>query len=377
MYVLGDLNDNLLSSGNRLKAILSANRLHQIVDKPTRVTPQSATLLDIIATNKYDTVIQKDVIPNVIADHDLINVVVNISKPKRKNVMKTFRHFGSYSNDALCNALLTETPTLNKIPLTDDVDTQVNILTSALTKCLDQCAPLVTQEIKRPPAPWINDEIRSAMVVRNTLQARLKLDRNNAALQEQYKHERNRVKSLLRNAEQLYYREQFLNNKGNTAATWKIINNIVPNKKSTNNINIERENELERAEQFNELFVAVGKRTFEKTQNNLNDMNINHDNTQEKEKLRKSLQTRTRGRQYGHPNHKASKKHQLHRLRRYCTSHDSLPIIINYITTIISSPFTDQPGELASNFAILHDLVQHPIHIPDHLGDSSTFLIYS
>ncbi len=73
MYVLGDLNDNLLSSGNRLKTILNANRLRQIVDKPTRVTPQSATLLDIIATDKYDTVIHKDVIPNVIADHDLIN----------------------------------------------------------------------------------------------------------------------------------------------------------------------------------------------------------------------------------------------------------------------------------------------------------------
>ncbi len=104
--------------------------------------------------------------------------------------MKTYRHLEAYSNDALCNAILTETPTLKKIPITDDVDTQVNILTLAITNCLDQCAPLVTKEIKRPPAPWINDEIRSAMAVRITLQLRLKLDRNNVALQEQYKYER-------------------------------------------------------------------------------------------------------------------------------------------------------------------------------------------
>ena len=83
---------------------------------------------------------------------------------------------------------------------------------------------------------------------------------------------------MLRNAEQQYYREQFLDNRGNSAATWKIIKNIVPNKKSTN-INFERENELERAEEFNKLFVDVGKRTFEKTQINLNDMTLNHDNT--------------------------------------------------------------------------------------------------
>ncbi len=177
LYVLGDLNDNLLFNGNRLNAILSTNGLHQIVDKPTRVTPQSATLLDIIATNIYDTVIHKDVIPNVIADHDLITVKVNITKPKCKAVMKTYHHLRAHSNDALCNILLAETPTLNKILLIDDVDTQVNILTSAITNCLDQCAPLVTKEIKRPAAPWINDEICSAMAVWNTLQLRLKLQK--------------------------------------------------------------------------------------------------------------------------------------------------------------------------------------------------------
>ncbi len=79
-----------------------------------------------------------------------MTVTVNITKPKRNTVMKTYRHLGTYSNDALCNALLTETPTFNKILLTDDVDTQVNILTSVITNCLAQCAPLVTKEIKWP-----------------------------------------------------------------------------------------------------------------------------------------------------------------------------------------------------------------------------------
>ncbi|KAK8400926.1 hypothetical protein O3P69_002597 [Scylla paramamosain] len=43
----------------------------------------------------------------------------------------------------------------------------------------------------------------------------------------------------------------------------------------------------------------------------------------------------------------------------------------------LSSPFTDHPGELAYNFAILHDLgqlVQHPTRIPDRLGDTSNIL---
>ncbi|MPC54004.1 hypothetical protein E2C01_047910 [Portunus trituberculatus] len=43
----------------------------------------------------------------------------------------------------------------------------------------------------------------------------------------------------------------------------------------------------------------------------------------------------------------------------------------------LSSPFTDPPGKLAFNFAILHDLeilVQHPIRIPDRLGDTPNIL---
>ncbi|MPC37440.1 hypothetical protein E2C01_030919 [Portunus trituberculatus] len=43
----------------------------------------------------------------------------------------------------------------------------------------------------------------------------------------------------------------------------------------------------------------------------------------------------------------------------------------------LSSPFTDHPGELAFNFAILHDLqqlVQHLTRIPDRLGDTPNIL---
>ncbi|MPC41751.1 hypothetical protein E2C01_035355 [Portunus trituberculatus] len=43
----------------------------------------------------------------------------------------------------------------------------------------------------------------------------------------------------------------------------------------------------------------------------------------------------------------------------------------------LSSPFTDHPGELAIDFAILHDLeqlVQHFTRIPDRLGDMPNIL---
>ncbi len=184
LYVLGDINDDWLSSGNKLSAIIRANKLYQIIDRPTRVTPQSATLLNIPINNKQHTIIHKDVIPSTIADHDQITATINIAKPKRLPVTRTSRHLGAYSKDSLRNALLTAEPALSRIPLPDDVDVQVDILTSVFTSCLDHCAPVVTTIVNKTFAPWLNDEIRSAMATRNAFQSRLKQDRRNVTLQE-------------------------------------------------------------------------------------------------------------------------------------------------------------------------------------------------
>ncbi len=99
--------------------------------------------------------------------------------------------FGSYTPQALCIALLNAAPALNTIFITDDVNAQVDTLTSVIVDCIDQCALVVTTEIKKPFGPWIADEIPSAMTARNALQSRLKRDRYNLVIQEQYKRERN------------------------------------------------------------------------------------------------------------------------------------------------------------------------------------------
>ncbi len=122
-------------------------------------------------------------------------------------------------------------------------------------------------------------------------------------------------------------------------AILKIFKNIVPNKKSTNKINFERENELERAEEFNELFVDVGKPTFEKTQNNPNGMNLNHNNTQGNEKYEnlfgaEAVDVNTVILTIKHLKNTNSTGSDGIALRYI---HGSLPVIINYITIIINT----------------------------------------
>ena len=101
IFILGDFNDNLLASNNKMTKIIKNNKLSQIISKPTRVTPTSSTLLDLVITNKPDAIHSCDVVPHEVSDHDLISISVNIKKPKRPSVIRTFRHLGNYKRGFL------------------------------------------------------------------------------------------------------------------------------------------------------------------------------------------------------------------------------------------------------------------------------------
>ncbi len=88
----------------------------------------SATLLDLIITKESTRVFEKSVVPQIIADHDLIGIKVNLRKPKREPLMKTFRHLGSYNKDILCELLLSKSYSLNQTLRTGDVNQQIRIV---------------------------------------------------------------------------------------------------------------------------------------------------------------------------------------------------------------------------------------------------------
>ncbi len=166
------------------------------MNKPTRVKPILATLLDDIMTNKLDIITLHDVVPHSIADHDLIMITVKISKSKRIPVTKTFCHFTNYSCDAVCFLLIQYNDKLQQTLFNDDINKQVDILTNTFTDCRDTSAPLVTKKVTRPHIPWFKDERQGVLMNRNSIQTQLTANIYNIELQQQYKVEQNFVKAL-------------------------------------------------------------------------------------------------------------------------------------------------------------------------------------
>ena len=267
-YILGHFNDNVLCENSKMPQIIFNTKLTQVISKPTRITPTSATLIDLIVTNKTQSILHTDTMPCPVGDHEFISVTVNLKKTKRPPIVKTFRDLTSYSSETICDLLTKEIQALNNIFTTDNVDSQVNIFTSIFNNCLNKYAPLVTKEVRRPFAPWINEHLRSLMHERDEAQINLKNDRSNVNLQSTYKelikrsekvNKKNLSQSITATSLRAIYR-------GNSVATWKILNQVISKDKRKAPLEIDKdEGKLKKkVESFNNFFANVGKITFEK-----------------------------------------------------------------------------------------------------------------
>ena len=74
VILLGDVNVNYLDKANNrcFKEVLELVGMKQIITKPTRITKESQTLIDIIATNCSSTISFSDVILTSIGDHEMV-----------------------------------------------------------------------------------------------------------------------------------------------------------------------------------------------------------------------------------------------------------------------------------------------------------------
>ena len=78
-YITGNMNcDILLSSDNiYARALLNVTDIYglkQLIDQPTRITPSTSTLIDLIFTSHQDNILCSGVSAHVgISDHSLVN----------------------------------------------------------------------------------------------------------------------------------------------------------------------------------------------------------------------------------------------------------------------------------------------------------------
>ena len=115
-YLMGDLNCNMLSSSlnnvntQALLNITDIYNLKQLINEPTRVTPASSTLIDVIFTSHPDNVSCSGVSHVGISDHSLIYVFREISLPSavRGNSTVSYRQFKNFDRNRFRSDILAQ-----------------------------------------------------------------------------------------------------------------------------------------------------------------------------------------------------------------------------------------------------------------------------
>ena len=153
VVILGDMNINLLDTANRDTILymdtLTQHNLHQVITKPTRVTPNSSTLIDHILITDPKLVTHSDVLPcGSISDHDAVYIILNVRKPRFTPRFKYIRNEKNFDKIAFINDV--NTLPLSIVYSVDNPNEQIEIFNSLLLESIERSAPMKRVKITRP-----------------------------------------------------------------------------------------------------------------------------------------------------------------------------------------------------------------------------------
>ena len=150
IYILGDLNCNLLKSSDPASQALlnfcTSFNLTQMIAEPTRVTKSSATLIDVILASNKNLVRAAKVIPVSISDHDLVYAVLKLNRQRPKPTFITTRSFKKYQHEAfLRNISLIP---WSVVDFFDEVNDSLHAFNLLFNEVLDEHAPVRTIKLR-------------------------------------------------------------------------------------------------------------------------------------------------------------------------------------------------------------------------------------
>ena len=198
LFVICDFNlhfeSNSETYATQVKRALKERNLDQLISVPTHVRGHT---IDWLVTNAPDLIANLTVEDKALSDHFLVSFVLKLSKPRNPRKIITSRklkniNMGIFGSDAA--ALLSQ-------PGSADVCTHC---TTCLKTLLDSHAPLITRTVPdRPSAPWMSDDIKTAIRTRRRAE-RIFKKTGLSVHRQMFVIEKNKVNRMVRDAKSHY-----------------------------------------------------------------------------------------------------------------------------------------------------------------------------
>ena len=266
-----------------LLTLFTASGLYPLITKPTRITKDTATLIDNIFTNAIDKRTVNGILINDITDHFPIFSLCDYGVIKKHTDMhKCVRDHTTDNLKYFVQDLGREN--WGDITSATNVNKAYDTFLSAFIKKYEKHCPLrkINKIHVNKEKPWITVGIKNACHKKNYLYKQFLKNRCNET-EQCYKKYKNKLTTILRDAEKEYYRKLLEDQKQKCKETWNILNAII-NKRSKdstypdcfemNGRKFTNKNDI--ANGFNTFFANIGKELAAKIDPPLNGTSI-HD----------------------------------------------------------------------------------------------------
>ena len=156
------MNIDLLSHSCKTTKLLSAlKRLHwaQLIDRPTRISCESSTLIDHIYCSNIVLYVHWGILDPGLSDHSLIYVCRKKARPckeKKTVFIRCYRNFDPllFSRDiSLIN--------WNTVKRSNNVNDMVHNFNFEFMKTVNEHMPFKKKRVRISQAPWVNNELLS------------------------------------------------------------------------------------------------------------------------------------------------------------------------------------------------------------------------
>jgi hypothetical protein len=276
LYLMGDFNLDVLKYQNCNLSktyidLLFSLGLLQVVTKPTRCKPNSATLIDHVCTSSQSQSISTYIIVSHISDH--FPIIVKLSDVKTASAPKfiEYRDFSHANSINFTTALCALD--WNDVLVSDNAQTAYNLFSDSFLNLFNLFFPIKKLKFNRNVHNIEKCMTPGLLVSRkNKIMLGKNFSKNpNDVNSTCYKNYRNVYNRTVKAAKKLFYDSQFKLNQANIKKTWELMFEVIKKTKSkTNDIssiladNVSFSDPKMIAEKFNEFFTGVAQKIADK-----------------------------------------------------------------------------------------------------------------
>ena len=231
---MGDYNIDLLkhSTHNPTSEFLDlmfSNSFIPLINKPTRVTHKTATLIDNIFTNiyKHENKYLTGILTTDISDNNIIFHIAPSQFSQQKEHHKLIRLINSSNLEKYTTAIQNHDWSL--VNHHNLCQTAFSYFSETLKGIFHDAFPVIkVKQRYRNRLPWLTQGLKNAIKHKNKLyKISMKYDTSfNKITYTQYK---NKLTTILRKTEKEYYKCLLETNKNNLKKTWSIIRSVINN----------------------------------------------------------------------------------------------------------------------------------------------------